>query len=165
MRTGTLLNRWTAALVAILMMISLFAIPAFADETTAATTAVETTAATTAVETTAATTAATTAGSTTTTGNTNNKLSITAIVFIVIGVVLVAVATVLIIKNREKVGKYLRVLKGECKKIVWLPWDQTKKNTWVVLVVLIICAIAICAIDFGLQKGYLAFIGLFQPKA
>ncbi len=164
MRTGTLLNRWTAALVAILMMISLFAIPAFADETTAATTAVETTAATTA-ETTAATTAATTAGSTTTTGNTNNKLSITAIVFIVLGVVLVAVATVLIIKNREKVGKYLRVLKGECGKIVWLPWDQTKKNTWVVLVVLIICAIAICAIDFGLQKGYLAFIDLFQPKA
>jgi len=44
---------------------------------------------------------------------------------------------------------------------VWLSWDQTKKSTLVVLVVLIICAVVICLLDYGLSKGIMAFIDLF----
>ena len=66
------------------------------------------------------------------------------------------------IKFREKIKKFLRVYKSESKKIVWLPWDQTKKSTLVVCVVLIVCAAVICLLDVGLSKGFLAFIGLFS---
>ncbi|MBQ7347148.1 MAG: preprotein translocase subunit SecE [Clostridia bacterium] len=89
------------------------------------------------------------------------KLSTGAIVGIIIGVVVLAVAVVLCIKFREKIKKFLRVYKSEVKKIVWLPWDQTRKSTWVVLVVLFICAAVICLLDFGLGHGILAFINLF----
>ena len=93
---------------------------------------------------------------------TSKKLSTGAIVGIIIAVVVVAAAVILGIKFREKIKKFLRVYKSESKKIVWLPWDQTKKSTLVVCVVLIICAAVICLLDVGLSKGFLAFIGLFN---
>jgi preprotein translocase SecE subunit len=92
----------------------------------------------------------------------SKKLSTGTIVGIIIAVVVVVAAVVLGIKFREKIKKFLRVYKSESKKIVWLPWDQTKKSTLVVIVVLIACAAAICLIDLGLQNGFLAFIKLFQ---
>ncbi len=143
------------------LLISLFAIPAFAEETTAAATAAETTAA----ETTGA--AQTLAGATDASGNTTDGdkkegLSTKTIVSLVVAGVVVVAAVVLCIIFQEKVKKFLRVYKSEAKKIVWLPWDQTKKNTWVVLIVLVVCALAICLIDFGLSKGFLAFINLFN---
>ena len=96
--------------------------------------------------------------------DTNNKgLTTGQLVGLIIAAVLLAVAVVLCIVFREKIGKFLRVYKSEIKKIVWLPWSQTKKSTLVVLVVLIICAIAICLIDLGLSKGFLAFFKLFSP--
>lgn len=89
-------------------------------------------------------------------------LSTNAIIWIVVGGVVLVAAVVLCIVFREKVGKFFRVYKSEVKKIVWLPWDQTKKSTLVVLVILIICAAAICLVDLGLSKGFLAFLKLFQ---
>ena len=89
-------------------------------------------------------------------------LSTGAIIGIVIGAVVLVVAVVLCIKFWDKIAKFLRVYKSEAKKIVWLPWDQTKKSTLVVIVILIACAAAICLIDLGLQNGFLAFIKLFQ---
>ena len=89
-------------------------------------------------------------------------LSTNAIVWIVLGGVVLVAAVVLCIIFREKVGKFFRVYKSEIKKIVWLPWDQTKKSTLVVLVILIICAAAICLVDLGLSKGFLGFLKLFQ---
>ena len=89
-------------------------------------------------------------------------LSTNAIVWIVVGSVVLIAAVVLCIVFRKRVGKFLRVYKSEVKKIVWLPWDQTKKSTLVVLVILIICATAICLVDLGLSKGFLAFLKLFQ---
>ncbi len=77
---------------------------------------------------------------------------------------LLLVCAVLCIIFREKVKKFLRVYKSEAKKIVWMPWDQTKKSTLVVLVVLVICALAICLTDFGLSKGFLAFMNLFSKQ-
>ena len=64
-------------------------------------------------------------------------------------------------KKKGRIKEAWRGFKSETKKIVWLPWDQTKKNTWVVLVVLFVCAAVICLLDFGLGHGILAFINLF----
>ena len=92
----------------------------------------------------------------------SKKLTTGTIVGIIIAAVVVVAAVILGIKFREKIKKFLRVYKSESKKIVWLPWDQTKKSTLVVCVVLIVCAAVICLLDVGLSKGFLAFIGLFN---
>ena len=84
-----------------------------------------------------------------------------AIVGIVIAAVVVVAAVILGIKFREKIKKFLRVYKSEAKKIVWLPWDQTRKSTLVVCVVLVVCAAVICLLDVGLSKGFIWFIELF----
>ena len=142
-----MLTRALALLCVVLMMISLFALPAFAhdgedhdhEETT---------------------TAAANAAATDSKG-----LSTAAIVWIVIGGVLVVAGVVLGIKYREKIAKALRVYKSEFKKVSWLSWKDTKKSSLVVLVVLAACALVICLLDLGLSRGLLAMIqalrGLF----
>ena len=130
MKTGILFKKWAAVMVAALMMISLFAIPAFADEAT----------------------------------NTENapKISTGLLIGLIIGAVVLVVAIILCIKFREKIGKFFRVYKSEAKKVVWLPWSQTKKSTLVVLVVLIAFAVAICLIDLALSRSFLKFVELFS---
>ena len=93
-----------------------------------------------------------------------NKLSVPTIVGLCILGALVIAAVVLCIIFREKVKKFLRVYKSESKKIVWLPWDQTKKSTWVVLIVLVISAVVICLLDLGLSRGLNAFISWVASK-
>jgi preprotein translocase SecE subunit len=130
MKTGTLFKKWTAALCAVLMMISLFAIPAFAEEATE---------------------------------NTDKPgISTGTLIGLIIGAVVLVVAVVLCIRFRENIGKFFRVYKSEAKKIVWLPWSQTKKSTLVVLVVLIAFAVAICLIDLALSRSFLKFVELFS---
>ena len=133
-----LFNRTLALVCAVLMMISLFALPAFAHE-----------------------------------GHDHEGeevveeqgLSTAAIVWIVIGGVLVVAGVVLGIKYREKIAKALRVYKSEFKKVSWLSWKDTKKSSLVVLVVLAACALVICLLDLGLSKGLLEMVqalrGLF----
>ena len=131
MNMKNLLNRSLALVCAILMMISLFALPAFAHE-----------------------------------GHDHEGeevveeqgLSTTAIVWIVIGGVLVVAGVVLGIKYREKIVKALRVYKSEFKKVSWLSWKDTRKSSLVVLVVLAACALVICLLDLGLSKGLLAMV-------
>ena len=126
-----LFNRTLALVCAVLMMISLFALPAFAHE-----------------------------------GHDHEGeevveeqgLSTAAIVWIVIGGVLVVAGVVLGIKYREKIAKALRVYKSEFKKVSWLSWKDTKKSSLVVLGVLVACALVICLLDLGLYKGLLAMI-------
>ena len=143
-----LFNRTLALVCAVLMMISLFALPAFAHEGEDHNHAEETT---------------TTTGNdnTTTTGNDNTAL----IVWIIVGGVLVVAGVVLGIKYREKIVKALRVYKSEFKKVSWLSWKDTKKSSLVVLGVLVVCAVVICLLDLGLSKGLLAMVqalrGLF----
>ena len=133
-----LFNRTLALVCAVLMMISLFALPAFAHEGEDHDHAEE------AVQ---------------------EGLSTAAIVWIVIGGVLVVAGVVLGIKYREKIAKALRVYKSEFKKVSWLSWKDTKKSSLVVLVVLAACALVICLLDLGLSKGLLAMVqalrGLF----
>ena len=138
MNMKNLFNRTLALVCAVLMMISLFALPAFAHE-----------------------------------GHDHEGeeevveqgLSTAAIVWIVIGGVLVVAGVVLGIKYREKIAKALRVYKSEFKKVSWLSWKDTKKSSLVVLAVLAACALVICLLDLGLSKGLLEMIqalrGLF----
>ena len=128
-----LFNRTLALVCAVLMMISLFALPAFAHEGEDHNHAEETT---------------------TTTGNDNTAL----IVWIIVGGVLVVAGVVLGIKYREKIVKALRVYKSEFKKVSWLSPKETLKSSWVVIVVLAVCALVICLLDLGLSKGLLAMV-------
>ena len=138
MNMKNLFNRTLALVCAVLMMISLFALPAFAHE-----------------------------------GHDHEGeevveeqgLSTAAIVWIVIGGVLVVAGVVLGIKYREKIAKALRVYKSEFKKVSWLSWKETKKSSLVVLGMLAACALVICLLDLGLYEGLMALInklsGLF----
>ena len=83
------------------------------------------------------------------------------IVALSIAAAIVIAAVVLCIIFREKVQKFLRVYKSEVQKITWLSWTQTLKSSYVVVVLLGICAAAICLLDIGLFKGFDAFINLF----
>ena len=153
------MTRWSAVLCAVLLMISLFAVPVFADGTDATTAATATTEATSS----AATEAESTTGTTGTTGATGDPagsdkkdegLSTTAIVWIVVGAVLVVVLAVLGIKFRANIARGLRVYKSEFKKVSWLSWEQTRKSTFVVVVILVVFALVIGLLDMGLFEGY-----------
>ena len=77
-----------------------------------------------------------------------------------LGVVIILVV-VYCLTHREKVAKLFRGLKSEMKKIVWTPWNQVRKNTLVVLVVIIATAILIGLLDFLFSKGIFTLGKLF----
>ena len=67
-------------------------------------------------------------------------------------------------KSEKKSGKIAhawRGFKSEVKKIVWPSWKQVLKNTAVVLVVVIACAIVIGALDYAFSQGIIALTKLF----
>ncbi len=119
MKTGTKL---IALLSVLALMVSLFALPVFAEEAAQETD--------------------------------GNGLSVAAIVWICVGAAIVIAGIILGIKFRAKIAKALRVYKSEFKKVSWLSWEQTRKSTLVVLVVLIVCTAVICLLDFALSKGF-----------
>ena len=55
----------------------------------------------------------------------------------------------------ERLGHFFRSYASEIKKIVWCPWKQVRKNSLVVLAVVIACAIVICALDIAFSKALL----------
>ena len=137
MNMKNLLNRALALICVVLMMISLFALPAFADDHEGHD---------------HATTTETVAWA---------KI----IPWIVVGGVVVVGVAVLLIKCPEKIAKGLRVYKSEFKKVSWLSWKETKKNSLIVLGMLAACALVICLLDLGLYECMIALIkklaGLF----
>ena len=56
------------------------------------------------------------------------------------------------IVKREKVGEFLRALKSEIKRIVWSSWKETRKNTLVVLVVVLAITLVIFLFNIVLEK-------------
>lgn len=131
MKAGKRIQKWGVILLSILLMIAMITLPVFAD------------------------------------GEEEEKqgffqsLKTGEIVELIIAAVIVVLLVFFGIKYRAKVAKFFREYKSEVKRIVWFPWDQTKKSTVVVLVVLIVCALAICLLDLGLGKGIVSLIGLF----
>ena len=101
-----------------------------------------------------------TKASTTGTEEEDDDLLGTIISLAILGVIVIVVAIFCIIK-REKVGKFLRSLKSEAKKVVWLPWNQVRKSTIVVIIVVVIIAIVIGALDAAFSAGIGALSGLF----
>ena len=63
--------------------------------------------------------------------------------------------------HKEKVGKFVRGIKSEYKKISWTPWTQVRKNTIVVLIVVIAIGLLIAGVDFIFSKGIYALGRLF----
>ena len=130
-----LFSRTLALVCAVLMMISLFALPAFADDHEGHDHATETVA------------------------------WAKIIPWIVLGGIVVVGVAVLLIKCPEKIAKGLRVYKSEFKKVSWLSWKETKKNSLVVLGMLAAFALVICLLDLGLYEGFIFLIkklsGLF----
>lgn len=53
----------------------------------------------------------------------------------------------------EKIAHFFRSYKSEVKKIVWCPWKQVRKNSFVVLVTVIAFAAVICLLDVALFQG------------
>ena len=63
-------------------------------------------------------------------------------------------------EEQGKGGKFLRSLKSEFKKISWSSWKDVRKNTLVVLVVVIAVAILIGIVDVLFSKGIIALDNL-----
>ena len=57
-------------------------------------------------------------------------------------------------------GRWIRGMKSELKKVVWPTWAQVRNNTLVVIVVSIIFAVVIGLIDYLAYQGILALLGL-----
>ena len=65
-------------------------------------------------------------------------------------------------KKKGRLKEAWRGFKSETKKIVWPSWKQVLKNTGVVLVVVIICAIIIGILDYAFSGGIQALAELFN---
>ena len=67
-------------------------------------------------------------------------------------------------KKEKKKGRVSGAWKGfrsELKKIVWPTWKQVLKNTGIVVVIVLICAVAIGALDIAFREGFDALVNLF----
>ena len=79
---------------------------------------------------------------------------------IILAIVVIAVVAYCIVK-REKVGTFFRSIKSEFKKIVWSPWNQVRKNTIVVVIVVVALAVVIGLADLIFMEGIRALGVLF----
>ena len=64
-------------------------------------------------------------------------------------------------KKKGRLKEAWRGFKSEVKKIVWPSRKQVFKNTLVVIVVVVICAIIIGALDYAFSQGIIALTDLF----
>lgn len=71
---------------------------------------------------------------------------------IVGGVILVGlvIAAVLL---RDKIPGWIKSLKSECGKIVWCPKDKLKKNSFVVVVIIVALTVLIALLDIAFSTG------------
>ena len=61
----------------------------------------------------------------------------------------------------SRIASFARSIKSEVKKISWSPWSEVKKNTFVVVVVIAVCAIALAIVDYVFFQGITALGKLF----
>ena len=68
-------------------------------------------------------------------------------------------------KNHVKLSTRIKEgwqgFKSDLRKISWFPWDQTRKSTLVVIVLVLISMVFIGLLDFAFSKGIVAISGLF----
>ena len=162
-----------AVLLTLAMLLSLCAIPVFAEEAgTEAATEVATVADTS--EGTEAVTSATTDKETSGTSETSKETtkvtetdttdeSIAAaekkdrltrgIINLGVGALLLVVLAILCIKFRNKIPGWWKALKSECGKIAWCSKDKLKKNTIVVVLIILLIVVAVAILDFVFSEG------------
>lgn len=66
-------------------------------------------------------------------------------------------------KKEKKKGRIKNAWKGfrsELKKIVWPTWKQVLKNTGIVLVIVVVCALAILSLDVAFNAGFKSLVEL-----
>ena len=56
----------------------------------------------------------------------------------------------------ERIKKFFRDYKGEFKRITWTPKEQVKKNSMLVLVIVVASAVLLGLIDVVFSKGIIA---------
>ena len=162
-----------ALFLSVILMLSFFTVNAFAAEESVSEQQSETVTEANSEDATAAETEnesgsdaeTTTAGEETTTGADTEKKDSNLtelIVNLVIGGVIIIIAAVLIIKNRVKLGLFLRSVKNELHKIIWSPKEQTRKNFLVVIVICLSVAILVGLLDFAFSKGIIGLASLFS---
>ena len=78
------------------------------------------------------------------------------IISLIILGLLAIVGVIYCLMNREKVGKFLRSLRSELKKISWSTWKDVRKNTLVVILVVVAIGLLIAGVDFLFSRGILA---------
>ena len=78
-----------------------------------------------------------------------------------------ATAKVAVKKSDEKlgffkrVGKWFRDMKSELKKVVWPTPKQTGKSSAVAIVMIVVCAVVLWALDSVAQAAVKALINIF----
>ena len=150
MKANKIMVSLFAVMLTVALMFSLCTISVFAESSTEAPAASE-----------SGTAASTPAASTTTGTEEEGKDIVGTIVSLsILGVIVIVVALYCIIK-REKVGKFFRSLKSEVKKVVWLPWDQVRKNTVVVIIVVVAVSVVIGVLDWAFSQGIINLGKLF----
>lgn len=170
-------NRLLAFLLALTLVFSVMTFSAFAEGETpddAATTTETAEQSTSAVEDDSNTTAAegsttaddsTTAGTVTTTASASDdktddtkktekkKWSAGKWIEFIITIIILASLVIFAIIKREKLVKFVRGLNSERKKVVWMSLNQVKKNTLVVVAIIVALAIVIFLLDFAFGSG------------
>ena len=53
----------------------------------------------------------------------------------------------------SRIKSFAKSIKSEVKKISWSPWTDVKKNTFVVVVVIVVCAVALAIVDVVFSEG------------
>ncbi len=61
----------------------------------------------------------------------------------------------------SRIKSFARSVKSEVKKISWSPWTDVRKNTFVVVVVIAVCAVALAIVDYVFLQGITALGKLF----
>ena len=166
-----------AALLSLLMLMSMLMVPVFADEATTTdvnteqvtdpATEGETDTTTGEGETTAAATTGSTTAASTTAATTEDPVEAAkkeqltrGLINLGVGVVILIALAVLCIKFRDKIPAWFKGLKSECGKITWCSKDKLKKNTVVVVIIILAIAAVIAVLDFTFSSGIALLGGL-----
>ena len=65
-------------------------------------------------------------------------------------------------KKKGRVSGAWKGFKSELKKIVWPTWKQVLKNTAIVAVIVVICTVAIGALDWTFRFAFDGLVDFFK---
>ncbi len=179
------LTALAAVLLSLLMLMTLSAVTVFADEAETPADSADVTVAETTAEpgdteastgdketgteagtgketTTSATTSAVTEKDTTAEAEAKKEARTRGFINLGVGAVILIALVILCIKFRAKIPGQWKALKSECGKISWCTGDKLKKNTIVVVIIILSIAVVIGILDFVFSRGMILLGDLFH---